>query len=316
MKGFIKNSCLFIGVLLLLFIIFDSITSKILKDKSDFQLNGDPEAIIVGHSRPECAFNDDIISNFLNIAESGEAYLYTYAKLREVIAQNDQINTIFLEFGNNQITNRMDSWMWGKEFMLKMYPKYSHLMSLSDRAVLLKNNPIDFVSVFSLDCKKRVTRFFESDYDYSDEIGGYRDLMRDKTDSLVNVYKDKSYFNRNHKSQLVSEVHLGYLNKIVALAQENDIQIILVRSPLHMKMHDHPNEVQYQQILIDYFSNLTYLDFQKFPLNNFEFGDFGHLNYKGAKVFSTWLEEALNDGLLHMEDKQAFIDAEIVRLSS
>jgi len=59
------------------------------------------------------------------------------------------------------------------------------------------------------------------------------------------------------------------------------------------------------------FKDVDFLDFNNFPLNNEEFGDFEHLNYKGAKRFSLWFNELLEKGLLSMENKSEFIISEM-----
>jgi hypothetical protein len=38
----------------------------------------------------ECAINDSLISNSINIAQSGEAYLYTYVKIKSLLEYNKQ----------------------------------------------------------------------------------------------------------------------------------------------------------------------------------------------------------------------------------
>jgi hypothetical protein len=56
------------------------------------------------------------------------------------------------------------------------------------------------------------------------------------------------------------------------------------------------------------FSNIDFLDFNKFPLNDEDFADFGHLNYKGATKFSKWFNTMVNSGLLLNKNKQVLID--------
>ena len=46
------------------------------------------------------------------------------------------------------------------------------------------------------------------------------------------------------------------------------------------------------------FNDVTFLDFNDFPLSNREFGDFTHVNYRGAKIFSLWFDVLLEKGLL------------------
>ena len=59
------------------------------------------------------------------------------------------------------------------------------------------------------------------------------------------------------------------------------------------------------------FENIEFLDFNDFPLKNNEFGDFGHLNYKGAEKFSLWFNGLLDKELLLKSNKNEFVLNEI-----
>ncbi|MBQ0740337.1 hypothetical protein J9332_39270, partial [Aquimarina celericrescens] len=56
---------------------------------------------------------------------------------------------------------------------------------------------------------------------------------------------------------------------------------------------------------------IEYLDFSNFPLSNSKYGDLGHLNYKGAKIFSEWFASLLLNELLEKENKQDYIDGKM-----
>ena len=61
------------------------------------------------------------------------------------------------------------------------------------------------------------------------------------------------------------------------------------------------------------FSDTEFLDFSQFQLLNSEFGDLAHLNHKGATKFSIWFNNLLNNGLLEKDNKQKFIDNEMIK---
>jgi hypothetical protein len=71
-------------------------------------------------------------------------------------------------------------------------------------------------------------------------------------------------------------------------------------------------EERYQQIVLNKFSDVEFLDFSKYPLTNSEFGDLDHLNHKGAKKFSYWFNTMLSDGLLEKSNKQQFIESKMM----
>jgi len=75
----------------LLFLSYHSIKSikpKLLKIENNIRF------VFAGDSNVECDVNDNMISNSINIAQSGEAYLFTFAKLRSFLEYNPQIKTI------------------------------------------------------------------------------------------------------------------------------------------------------------------------------------------------------------------------------
>ena len=84
---------------------------------------------------------------------------------------------------------------------------------------------------------------------------------------------------------------------------------------MHKKYVGYLNEKKYQSLRELKYSDIEYLDFSKFPLNNNEFGDLEHLNYKGAKKFSIWFNIMLAKGLLNKNDKQRIINTELNILS-
>lgn len=304
MRLFIKLTILFIVALLGIILIVENISGYIVAKSSNFKLDSNPKYIVVGHSHPECAFNDSLIFDFQNISQSGESYFYNYLKTKKIIEQNPSIKVVFIEYTNNQINETMNNWIWGTKYMNRGYTKYSPFMSLTDKRMLFYNNHSDYLNSYSLSVKNNLERVFKNDYSYSKKIGGYRDLKRDKTDSLVAnkvPYKIKSITN-------ISEANLFYLSSLIEFCKEKELDVILIRSPLHKYYSGYLNEIKYKEILNKKYSNIDYIDFSNFPLTNSEFGDLEHLNHKGAKVFSIWFDKLLKDDLLEKKDKESYIN--------
>jgi hypothetical protein len=86
-----------------------------------------------------------------------------------------------------------------------------------------------------------------------------------------------------------SEYQLEYLLKIIELCNNKDVELILFNSPTY-------NSKKYGDLSLladyynTYFSNITYLDFSSFVLPDYGYGDIGHLNFKGAEIFSQYLK--------------------------
>ena len=80
---------------------------------------------------------------------------------------------------------------------------------------------------------------------------------------------------------------------------------------MHPKYEGFENEDLFKKILRTKFSNIEFLDFAKFPALNSDFGDFEHLNYRGADKFSKWFNGLINAGLMNRSNKQQLINEKI-----
>jgi hypothetical protein len=154
--------------------------------------------------------------------------------------------------------------------------------------------------------KNSLYRICQGKMDFTSQIGGYVYLDRDLKDSLVNVNTQTSA-----SLNSISEKNLYYLDAIIEYCKKNGVEPVLIRSPLHERYRGYENEKLYNQVIEKRYSSVVYLDFSKFPLPDSEFGDFEHLNYKGARIYSKWFADILQDGILSMNNRQIDIDKAI-----
>ena len=102
--------------------------------------------------------------------------------------------------------------------------------------------------------------------------------------------------NKNHIENVnLSKYDLIYLDKIIQLSQQSNINIYLVRSPLHKEFVGNLYESVFQQIKQERFGDIPFLDFKDFELLNDDYGDLQHLNYEGARKFSIWFDNWLQN---------------------
>lgn len=313
MKLFIKLSFFFI-FLFLGFILLIMISSSFIEKKNaSFRLKNNTKYLVIGHSHPECAFNDSLIPNLKNISQSGESYFYNYLKIKPIIKENPSIDVVFIEFTNNQINESMNEWIWGDKYISNRFHKYSSYMNSYENLMLFRNNPSGYTNALSLSVRKKITRIFYNDLNFSTKIGGYLYLKRDKTDSIINSMES---FKQTPSLVLpvkknISETNLSYLDALIKFSKKNNKKVFLIRSPQHKKYPGYSNEDKYMEIVKSRYIDIEYLDFSKFPLSNSKYGDLEHLNYKGAKTFSEWFSNLLNDGLMVKENKQGYINEKI-----
>jgi len=308
MRRFIKASSFFLLLLVSTIIVLITVVEFVINKNADYRLNTKPKYIVLGHSHSECAFNDSIIDNFKNISHSGESYFYTYLKTIKIIEQNPSIDVVFIEFTNNQINKSMNNWIWDDSHIKYRYSIYSPIMQFSDKIILATNNFDGFFNSNSISLKENLTRLFTRNYNYSNDIGNYLYLNKEKTDSLI---KQSKTIKTQEFENSISELNLKYLSKTIAFCKQKGKKVILIRSPLHALYTGYNNEIKYKDILSKKFSNCDYLDFSKFTLNNSEFADLEHLNYKGAIIFSKWFNGLLENGFLEKPNPNLHIEQEI-----
>lgn len=308
MGKFIKQTVLFIAAstVMLLAIIF--VPNYIIKKKSRFIISCKNKIVLFGHSHSECAFNDSMIYNFKNLSHSAEPYFYIYQKVKMVLPQNPQIETVLVEFSNNQIDEKMNEWTWGYKYMSNMLPKYTPFMDKADIDLLIKKSPSDFMNCLSISTRNNLARVFTSNYEFAGTIGGYLRLNHSQNNSAA----DSANISSNKPTgRGLSYVNIEYLQKIIAYCTDHHKKVFLVRSPQHRNYEYLKNEKEFLTIKNTLFSSVEFLDFNKFPLQEDEFADLGHLNYKGASKFSRWFNVMLASGLLNNKRKQDLIDQNI-----
>ncbi len=283
---------------------------------SYYKLPDNVEYVVFGHSHPECAYNDSLIDNFKNLANSGEAYFYTYLKARKILPENKQIEVVFIEYFNNQIIKEMDNWTWDDTYLPIRLPTYLPLMDCSDLRLLFDNNPKMFRNQIIKAILKNIIHSYKTIAtknsclvkDNNMRFGGYSFRTKSVVDSLITNSKIKD--EKKHILE-ISQLNIKYLEETIRLCKKYKKKVILIRTPVHESTPSLDFEEKYKEILDNRFANIEYIDFINFKLKNTEFYDFGHLNSYGARKFSEWFNTQLNNGLLNATDKQAAINTSI-----
>ncbi len=294
MKAFLQKILLFIICLYSVIVCVILLTNYQIKKHANFKLKSNINKIIIGNSQPECAYNDSLINNFKNLASSGETYFYNYQKLKPLLEQNPQIDTVFIEFSNANILIREDQKIWSNKYITHQLPKYFPFVSLKDQSVLATNNPIGYQKALLMSLKTNLNRLWKNNYSYKDSIGGYWYLKRHKINAILDTLKlSKTNEITLNKKQL-STVDLEYLHKIIALCKEHHIVPYLIRSPFHPYFNGSRYETDYQQILNSQFKSIPFIDFKSYPLKSEEYADLQHLNFKGSLKYSNWFNDYIN----------------------
>ena len=277
-----------------------------IQSKAEFEFSRNADMIILGHSHPACAFDDARIKNTKNLSQMSEAYFYTYYKLRLIKRDNDNINTVFLEFTNNNLDNNLGNWIWGKEHIVSRFHFYFPFIEMEDLHLVIENNREDFLGGVSMFLRSAAMRTVSSDYNQVDELGAYSARHRPEDIALDEFWIAEE---GSDKRVNISEESISYLEKIVSFCDENGIRVYFIRSPQHRYYKGRSNEKQYQALKKKRFGKVELLDFNDFPLSDEGFVDYEHLSEAGSIEFSDFFDSLIESGLLEQEDPQKFIDS-------
>ncbi|MFV8225107.1 hypothetical protein [Christiangramia aquimixticola] len=307
MKKLLYNFFVFISILFLVIITCVLLT----RYKSDFQLDQSYSSIVVGHSHSECSFNDELIAGFSNKSNSGQSYFYNYFKLKEILKDNPQLKTVFIEYSNLDIVEQRENWVWGEEKIVEYFPVYAFYMDSDSHEILYRNNPKDYKGSLTAILKRSLVTVANG-MDLTDKTGGYQKLQKNLPQ---NFDPDEIFKPVDIPSIPVAEVNLEYLNKMILLCRRYGVEVVLVRSPLHKSYQGFKAEELYKKVRQERFGNVKYLDFSKFPIADEGFADPEHLNAQGAEKFSIWFDQLLQDGLLAQVNPQDLINEEMAKIN-
>lgn len=262
------------------------ISNKVINSRADFKLKPNINKIVIGNSHPAGTFNDSLISNLKNLADPGDSYFYGYQKLKEVVKQNPQVDTVYVEFNPKTILRWEDTKLWRKN----QVPNYLAFFDLKDHRLLAKDDNLGYQQEIIKGIITNLKRIALNRYNYIDSIGGYRYVPSSRIKAILDTitYDPQKQFSLVQKR--LSKYDSSYLKKMVQLCENKNIEIIFVRSPYHKNFDGHRYEDIFQAYRRKYFGTILFLDFQDFPMDDSEFKDLEHLNYKGAKKFSLWFE--------------------------
>lgn len=312
MKHFILSLSLFIVITFSLTLGLCSFTQFLLKHKKTETLKTEENINIVfaGDSNIESAINDSLVTNSINIAQSGEAFLYSYIKLRSLLEYNNQIDTVFIGLSlHNLLSETEELWLFSDEYVIEKIKSYNYLLNNSEKYLIFTHNPMAYVKGLL----KSVSDFFSISFrNFSSKsiskgisgFGGYEFLVRDELQEDIKLQE-------RIKMNLSTELPINkgllqerYLKMISLLCQQRSVKLIYINTPkykysqipkywfkyINVNKEDNTllNSVL-NQLPID-----SLLDFSLLIQADSCFSDILHLNYKGAKIFSQFMNTKLH----------------------
>ena len=284
MKRFLLNTLIFIVItatcLAILGLIICSTRSQ------SFRLPNNENIVFLGNSHIECAVNDSIVKNSFNFARSNDYTEQIYIKLKLLKRYNSQIDTVIIGYDNVLLSQDLD-----KPVLGIISPYYYDQYTINDITEIIKQSSFKYVSSHfyepfdSIKVGNVLPSLWGEKININNinNLGGYEYLARDKLQSHIELEQSSQI--RNLKFDNLS---IYFLDKTLKFCEQYDITPIFLFTPHHKssKLDIHTYINYYNKNL----KHIKYYDFREMELDDSCFGDKNHLNYKGARIFSEYLE--------------------------
>ncbi len=299
MRYFLKNTLLFIllvsSVVVLLIFLSDLAVRH--RMSAILKLDSSISYVFSGDSHVECCVNDKLIDHSINIAQSGEAYLYSYAKIKSLLECNDHIKAVWIGFSFGDILKDKETrWLFGDASVVNFVKDYNYLLRNAEKSIIFKHNPKSYIRGTTKTVFPNSIAFIKS---LSSEepgafglnnFGGYKYLVRDKLQediAMLETYKLEPLD--------ISHIQEQYLRMISRLCRQKSVELVLFNTPKHRLYNENTNP-EIVQNWITFRESLqgdSLSDCSDMVLPDSCYGDLTHLNHRGAEVFSRRLNDLL-----------------------
>lgn len=233
---FIRKVFCFISLIILIICLFISLFFTFYKTP-----NTPRKKIFLGDSTSKASIDTKIAKEYENYSQGGEAYLFTYFKLKR-LNETQKLDTILINFSPlNIINNEFEkAGVSGRQRYLPIIESEGHID-------LFKNNPIIYLKSW-LELGKDFLSFYN---ERRISFGGF-------TANKTNGYNENYYAPKKNFS--ISSYQKKYLSKIVDFSKKNNIYLIFVNLPKYTEDKNYSNYNQ-DMFFQFYNENYSHIDF-------------------------------------------------------
>lgn len=294
MKNFLLRFLLFCFIIVAGIFLTISVSNYIINSTFNYSINPSKNILILGDSQTQCALNDTVFNNALNLSESADTYFYSYIKLKKIIPQNNQIDTLFLSYAPHNVSITQDNWLQDNSINGFKLPLHFFLFDTSDVLNFGRIAPFQLLKNYPKVVGKNAShiyRIFKNEPINKFGIGGYKAIFH-KLDETNN---EKPALILQKKQNQFAKTDLEYLKKIYSYCNNKKIKMILIATPLSPKVANNDLRFldKYKTFASSELCNATLLNYTNYSIEKKYFADNVHLNYQGAKLFSVMIKNVI-----------------------
>ena len=244
--------------------------------------------IFAGDSNMETSVNDKIINNSINLAKSGDSYLYTYLKIKKLIQEDKtKVDTIVISFSPHNIFE--NDKIISKSQIFSKFKQHYPVMNFNELELFLKISPKTIIySILSLpvEFSRNILKVIR---DEPVLYGKYLSINKNQVDRAIKRLNAKT----TNKLDKYSQIEILYLNKIIDVVKNENKVIMFMNPPKRNEIlnHDSYQVHKYYNLYDSLYYTIPFMDLSKFKLDKNEYADLIHLNKIGAQKFSNHINE-------------------------
>jgi hypothetical protein len=298
MALFLKKILLFTLVLIVLLLGLTIFVRHFFKKiATPTQFIVEASTIIVGDSHTQMSLDPSQISNSINMSIGGEAYLFTYEKLKLLLKVNPRISCVIIGCAFHNFNATFNS----EHLLTEFFNNYMLIADVAKlelknkkeyaKAIIKKNGWPDKVSLqlafkYLLGAKKQYYPFWG--YYVS---GTYSiDNHEENVDSLIAAQYGLKQF---------SSIQVRFLDSICSLCTSKKIRTILFNAPVrgdYFYKIPVPAKNFYLKTIeaLKQKYHFEVWDYSTYRLSDSCFANSTHLSYKGASVMSQLINKSIN----------------------
>lgn len=304
MKQFFKTIITFL-IPIFLIVLFSVLLLRglsivVINNSKQYNFKEDIGILFLGDSHITNSVADSLIPNSLNLSKMSEPYYFTLQKLK-FISKKHKIGKVVLGYSYHNIAPYYDEFINGnlssvmphKLFFCLEFKEQLQVLYWNKKKLLfiLKKILITFYyQYYNFESKK-------TEYGFSD---GFYNKFYNSTANFNSIKKRINFQYYSHsKDAQWSGLNILYLNKLIRFCKSNNIELILLNTPLHPEyLKNVPARFKFYLKKTARENNLKLINLENFNLPSMSYTKDGdHLSYSGAIIFSKKLLDfsVLND---------------------
>ncbi len=294
MRKFIKSISIGTAGLLLITSLLALAGFNRVRSRFNFRIRPEQHIVVFGSSLGECCINDSILPGWRNLCRSGDFYVNTVPILKNVLAANPQIDTVFIAAGIPSFASFSDSEFYNADIQ--------RLRSWGDRIAISEKPELEFYfsnpnfipylftsGIYHLLKSPSLGHFLylkRHALQYGDR-GGMAQYEQSVTERGGRHYSYE-ILKENHHVQIVN------FERMIAICKKHQVACVIFNTPLYHIERYYENK-GYKDYLATLDDSLLIADYNSFAFPDTSYyGDVHHLNHLGAAYFCKQLK---NNGI-------------------